>query len=371
MKKAILTLLLISMVFTASSCRQEKEDAIVKERPVKTVTLKSESKEDVLKYLGSVQPKSVLKKSFETGGTIKNVAVKTGQKISIGDLLASLDSSKIDIASNSSGAQASAAYQDYQKAADNVTYLRKQYADTKALFEGGAASNQQVTDVKLQLDVAEKSLSQAKSIYTSAALQSEYNQTLKGDSNIISDVDGYVIDILQKEGEIVGAGYPVMVLRTNELVVKIGVSSEDKLKIKEGDSAFLSVGDKKLNAIVGAIKSVPDTKTNTYEVEISVVDSKNLNIGDMVDAGIIVGKSQGIWINLSNVLSDGFDYVYVVKDGRAYKKNVKVLSIIDEKARLSGIEKGDELIISGYSSISDGYRVKVIERDGVAISEDK
>ncbi len=168
------------------------------------------------------------------------------------------------------------------------------------------------------------------------------------------------------------------------LVIKISVSSEDKNKIEVDDKAYYFENDEKIESKVLNISDIPDPYTSTYEVDLEFKneddedteydknskddenddkDSQKLNIGDFVEANIITGEEKGIWISVNNILSDGNDFVYVVKDNRAYIKNIKILSYSEDKALVEGLEKGDELIVSGYSSLSDGYKVKVLKED--------
>ncbi len=371
MKRLTKIIFIIIALSLMTSCQDTQEEVIIKEKPVKTMILKAEQRDNVIQYKGTVVPEDILKKSFVSGGTIQTISVEKGDKVEIGQSLASLNAEKADIAVSSSSSQASAAYQDYQKALDQVNYLRKQYADTETLFNAGAVSKQQVDDLKLKLDLAEKSLAQAQSVYYSAAEQTRYNKTLQSDSDIFSDINGYVVEVMYKEGELAPPGYPVVVIRTEELKVKIALSSDDKNRIGVGDPAFLIIDGIKIKSRVTSINSVPDQDTNTYEAELSVLEPDKFNIGDLIETGIITGSAKGIWVNINYILSDGFDYVYVVKDGRAFKKNVEIQSIVGDKALVNGLDDGDELIVAGYASVSDGYKIKIVNDEDSEDSKEK
>ena len=50
--------------------------------------------------------------------------------------------------------------------------------------------------------------------------------------SLTADVDGYVVDVLCKEGEMQSAGYPVVLIRSENQVVTVGLSDKDVKKIQ-------------------------------------------------------------------------------------------------------------------------------------------
>ena len=63
----------------------------------------------------------------------------------------------------------------------------------------------------------EASLNQAK-------IELQSKQIQLNDADLYSDMDGYVVEVLSKEGEIIAAGYPVIVIRAAEQKVSVGLS---------------------------------------------------------------------------------------------------------------------------------------------------
>jgi len=59
-------------------------------------------------------------------------------------------------------------------------------------------------------------------------------------------------------------------------------------------------------------------------------------------------------------LEEGYA-VYVVKDSRAERREVKLGIIKDDRVRvLDGVEPGDKLIIDGHRLVAPGQEVKII-----------
>jgi hypothetical protein len=61
------------------------------------------------------------------------------------------------------------------------------------------------------------------------------------------------------------------------------------------------------------------------------------------------------------VLNDGEDFVYVVENERVLRKNIKIISIFENKILTEGLSVNDEIIIKGLDSIRVGYKVTVVD----------
>lgn len=357
-KFTFLTLSIIFLVFLYS-CNFEDKELIIKETPVKTIVLKEEKREKIIKYRGTVAPENFYKKSFGTDGAIRSISVKKGDAVKIGQILASLDTENIESVIDTENPQLSEKYKTYLDIKHELDSQKKVFFEKIASYSLDKTSNENVENHKNIVEKSESSLEEARKDYLKDIFQILLSKNIALEKNIVNDIDGYVVDVLQNKGEIVGAGYPSVIIRDKNLVVNIGLSSDDKNKVKVLDSAFISHGKKRIKAIIKSVNSVPDEFTGTYEIKVSFVDEGIFNIGEQVEVGILSGNSKGIWLNINYILNDGTDYVYVVKEGRAFRKNIEIISISNDMALVSGLKENDELIISGYSSVSDGYKVKV------------
>lgn len=112
----------------------------VKYKNVDVVELKSEVRPLYYHYLGTIMPKEIKKFSFQTGGVIQSIPVSVGDFVKSGDLLASLNVQKYDIAVSSSKQAENQAYNNYTKAKESYDFLKKELDDLKILLETGAAS---------------------------------------------------------------------------------------------------------------------------------------------------------------------------------------------------------------------------------------
>lgn len=349
------------MLFTAScskSNEEVKQPVLVK--PVKVLDIKTETKPVVLDYLGTVNYNELKKLGFKSPGKISKISVQKGTKIKKGDVLAKLDTKDLTFAFNAAKAQLSTAKTQSKKAQDAYTFANDTFARVKNMYDKNAISKQKYEEAKLQLDIRKSDLDQANELKNQAQTDYDHKQSLLEDATLKANSDGYVVDTLFSEGEIVAAGYPVVVIRNDKKIVNVGVTQEDVTLMHLGDKATVSANGIDVTAYVSNISEIPDKDTRTYNVEFAL-DENNFKIGFIVNAKIFIGQEKGIWIPIKSIKSNGKDYVFVVNNNEAKKIPVKILSINQSSVKVTGINDNDKLIIQGISTLVDGDKLKIEE----------
>lgn len=179
---------------------------------------------------------------------IQSFDVKEGESVRKGQLLATLTSPEIiakeqqalalkeaaDAQKNKAenGARSEeikAAKSQYEKASAAANVMKKTYARMENLFKDGVISEQQRDEVYAKKEVALKDQEAALSLYQ-MALKGARNEDIKAatalvkqadgalnelesyknERNIIAPIDAEVLNFLPEEGELIGAGYPVV-----------------------------------------------------------------------------------------------------------------------------------------------------------------
>lgn len=112
--------------------------------------------------------------------------------------------------------------------------------------------------------------------------------------------------------------------------------------------------------MVSNIAEAPDTATRTYTAEITV-RNKVFRLGSIAKVSIGLGDQSGVWIPMSIVLSDGENYIFVVKADRAYKRIIEIEKISGDKVMVKGVETGELIVASGMKNLDDGAKVKAEE----------
>lgn len=400
MNKKIIAICLVFLNFTILSGCSNKTDikTDVKTYPVKTVELQNQSHSSDLEYEGITGGSEVRKLSFKSPAKISKIYVVKGQQVKKGDNLVDLDKSDLNLAENAAKAQMDAAQAQYDKAVngaqaedinkaqiavknaqDEYNYCKDLYDKTVNLFQIKAATQQQVNDLKIKLDGSESQLNAAKETLTQLqngtreedkqaalaqvnAAKANYDSkvNLVQDASLLADEDGYVVDVLCKEGEMQQAGYPVILVRSDDQVVTAGLSDDDVKKIQVGTKAEVKIDDTTTDGEIMNIVQAPDKQSGTYSAEIKIlnpIDNNKYYIGQSVKVYIDNGEKSGIWIPITSILNDGQDYVFAVEDGRAVRKNVTLGDTNENEVCVEGLEVGENLITEGMKNIKAGYQV--------------
>lgn len=359
MKKIFTISLAIMMCILGISCSNEvsvqQADTI---KPVKTITLKNETKPVLLNYIGTVNYNEIKKLGFKSPGKIEKVYVTKGEKISKGSLLAKLDTKDLKFSYEASKAQLDASKSQYTKALDAYNFANDTYERIKNMYEKNAISKQKYEEAKLQLDIRQSELNQANELKNQAKVDFDYKESLLQDATLKADSNGYIVDTLFKEGEMVSAGYPVVVVRNDNKIVNVGLTQEDIVKIKLGDTAQIKANNTVVEGTITNISELPDTDTRTYNVELAL-NENNFKIGFIVNVDIQIGEESGIWIPIKSIKSNSQDYVYVVNNDIANEKTIQIESINKTSAKVTGLNDNDKLVIQGISMLVNGDKVKI------------
>ncbi len=336
--------MVVALMFLLIGCTSNEPEAAIERLiivPVYATELKEEVHPNTLHYIGTIEPKETKQYSFKASGKIADVFVEEGQIIRKNDPLALLEQEEIHISEL-----------NVDKAQSNYKYIKDYFEKIEKLHKECAASEQDLNEAKLKLEQAEDSLKQA-----------EKSLVLAQNGMLINaDMDGYVLNVMSKKDEVVSAGYPVVVVSSMELKGRISLTQDDVSKIKVGDEVDMIIDYEVIKGSITLINKIPDKDSRTYPIDISIKSEKEINIGATIKVAIEEKMEKGIWIPVRNILNDGKDYVFVVENNRARRRNVDLGDIYGEKVFVEGLKDGEIMITQGIKSVKDGYEV-LVEQD--------
>lgn len=213
------------------------------------------------------------KVSSKVAGRIEQLEVKQGQKVSKGDLIFVLSTPEIraklmqaTAAREAAGAQkdkasvgprrqeVEAAYSLWQKAETGVDLARKSFDRIRNLYNSGVVPAQKYDEAEANLAAAQATAEAAKAQYDMAregartedrtaagALVDQASGAIQEVQSYLADavqyapVDGEVSTVIAEEGELIGAGYPVVtILDMTDLWVTFNIKETLLPKIKIG-----------------------------------------------------------------------------------------------------------------------------------------
>lgn len=192
--------------------------------------------------------------------------------------------------------------------------------------------------------------------------------TLKGNteasSTLYSSMDGIVSEVMNKSGDVVGAGYPVLIVRSPEQIMRVGVTDDDLIRIEKFGNPVISIDlDGKITeAKLDDINRIPDESSRTYTVTVAL-DAKSVYlIGKLGTVSFELSRITGIWLPINHIQNDGEDYVYIVNsENRVERRNIKLKELNNDKVRVEGLEDGNRVITIGNSIVKEGQQVTARE----------
>jgi len=363
MKKWILGVLIVSFIISLTGCFRSDADDSVKEemfKTVKTEIVNVKVSDQTLAYSGIVNAEVEKKLSFKFSGFINKLVVNEGDIVEIGQILAILDTTDLQLQVTSIGSQLQALEKEIVINKETYDFNLQEYNNAKVLYDGGVIS-------KITLD--SKSLAYEKTRLVYEISKDNYNKLISERSrldtnvkecSIRADKRGIIDQILVEESEFVSPGQPAFVLRSEDQMVVTYVTGVDRREIEENQKVILIIDGVELEGKVSFIDDAADSQTYSYRVEIAVNDDYILN-GAIANIEFVIGEEIGIWIPIKSIQTTTIDFVYLINKDRSTKQAVKVLKVKGDEVLIEGLVPGDIIVVSGMKSLIEGMLVKASE----------
>lgn len=214
--------------------------------------------------------------------------------------------------------------------------------------------------LKAQLEAAEAELKAAQS-------QVETIKIYIAETIIKSPISGIVAERYLDIGEKAAPDTRLFTLfSTDSVYVSVTVNAQRSNDISVGSSAEIRAGDKFYKGKVEQLSPYADTKTGGRMLKIAIDNiDKSLIPGLFADVIIITGDVQPrLFVSKEAVMHKQDDYsdatVFLIQDGISVRKKVTVDFVKEDKVFIKeGISVGDVVAISRLEHLSDGSRVVI------------
>jgi RND family efflux transporter MFP subunit len=242
-------------------------------------------------------------------------------------------------------------------------------AAIEALESAKQARNSALSQLTAAQATVNQSISQLKRAQADADVQIEdlrYNR-------VVAPINGIVGDIPVRVGDYVNLGDALTnIIQNDELDLRIPVPTNRINDLRVGLPVELlepKTGQRLASGRLNFVSPQVDTAAQAVLTKARFPNSNNqLRDGQFVRAKMIWSQSAGILVPVEAVSQVGAqDFVYVsqteTKDGKsrqvARQKPVKLGVIQGQSYQvISGIEKGEQLIVSGIQSLTDGADIQ-------------
>ncbi|WP_299363485.1 efflux RND transporter periplasmic adaptor subunit [Winogradskyella sp.] len=333
--KNIALITLVSLLVLACDWEYPQQKPI-EEKPVrvKTITLKEEVFSEYKTYYGELKFSQATSFVAQQSGIVTTLKVSPGQKVRRGETIATYPpiNHQLQI--------------DQARIAQRKT--EQDYVRQQELLKAGAVSKVSVDAYRSELEVQTKVVQQLQNINT-----------------IRAPFSGIITQVMVNIDEEVSMGQALFSMaKTADVEVDFYVSPQDINKVAIGATTHLMIADKKLEGKITKTAIQLDPKRKAFQVTASFKNSGLTFAGSHAKVELETGKlPSSIWIPVISLKQLGSrHYVFLVDDGKAIEKTVKVGQRKETSVQIiDGLNVGQRLITDGSEKVEKNTLVKIIQ----------
>jgi len=273
----------------------------------------------------------------ETQGLVLQMRVKTGDKVSKGELLATIDKGLLE-------EQLSLARLHMQNAEEDLHRF-------ESLVNSDAATDQQLEQVRLR--------------YENAANQVSVNKEQLDHTNILAPVDGYISSRSIAQGSFITPGMPLMkISEQSRLLFKVQVAESSLSYFQPGQKVQVfpsSLPGKCLEGVIHEV-SVNSSISGRYPVYIKVDNSScSLKPGMTGQARFSFQEKQGMILPRKCIVNSILDpSVYLVSGDSVIEREVNARLLSESQVLIQdGLHEGEQVVLSGHINLVPGSKIRI------------
>ena len=354
-------------------------------RPVEVETALARSAAEggpasVLDASGFVTARRIATVSSKITGKVREVMIEEGQRVTEGQVLATLDPSDADAQKELARSQVASAQSQLSEAQAQLTLAERMLKRQRQL-----AAQQLIAASALDAAVADRDSRAARLASLRRGVQVSQDQlaiaSLAADNTIIrAPFSGVIVTKAAQPGEMIspisGGGGSIRtgigtLVDMDSLEVQVDVNEayigrvQPKMPIEAVLNAY---PDWKIPGEVIAIIPTADRSKATVKVRIQLATKDTRIVPDM---GVRVSfleatkpgapKPTGVWVPTRAVATkDGKSAVYVITNGKAQRVEITAGEVRDvDQLVTKGLKGGETVILSPPDTLRDGARVKI------------
>ncbi len=274
------------------------------------------------------------------GGTLTALRVREGDVVAKGQTLALIADQKLALEAQSRGAQAAALKAEHQRTVADLGRVR-------AVYDKGFYS-------KARLDQAVAAAKVAESAWKAAVAAQAVVTEQAGQGTVLAPAGGRVVRASVPAGSVVMAGDVVVVVASNDAVVRVEVPEREARGLKRGDAIRLTVsagvGRERLASTV--VREIyPEVRNGRAMIDLEAKGLDSAFVGERVRVLVAIGERRTIVVPGDYITTRfGVDYVSLVAKSGALDipvqrgQPIEADGISDAVEILSGLKAGDVLL---------------------------
>lgn len=318
----------------------------------------------------------------KVAAVIKSFAVKEGDHVKAGSILARLDGSDYEIALNAAKAQLAAAEAGVMQAEAAFAKISADYERFQKLHESGSVSESEFEQVKTGYKQAEAGLAAAKAQRGMAQSAVDGNLKQLGYTSITAPFSGYIASRNGEIGEMASPASPrpmFEIVQSDSLKIHIFISELEMRDVAKDTVAkvlFDAYPDREVIARVNLINSKVDPTTKSVKVELAVENRDHFfKPGMTVRVRFTLPEREYMVVPRNAVFTrDNEAGIVYVKDAedRVFTREISMGGAVEGYTIVEkGIEGNEDIVVGGGRRLEEGQKVKVVGPGTVVAGEVK
>jgi len=285
--------------------------------------------------MGSIHSRFRANVEGKISGRIIEMPVDLGQRVKKGDLLATIDAQEVNA--------------QLDRATANRDQAEQEFKRLTILFQKAAASKQELDSADNRLRAAVAAMKEA--------------ETMLGYVQVKAPFSGIITQRNANPGDFSTPGKPLLELENPELLrfeADVPATLVDTLQIGNRIPVSLSTLPNPLPGEITGIAPTADRNSRTFLVRMDLPETKGVRAGQFGRALLPVGEALSLRVPASAVIQRGqMEMVFIQEHQRARMRLVKTGKRLGNEIQiLSGVEKGESVIVSGVDQLVDGQPCK-------------
>lgn len=330
----------LSAVLFLCGCKEEEHQGTARERlpqvEVTVAQVRQVPVADQRELLGTVESKYRAEISAKVSGTITDLPVVLGSEVAKGELLLQISAGEIDARLQQSQAQ--------------LHQARRNLEREKKLLAKNAATPESVKSLGESLAIAEAAYQEARVIQSYTRIEAPFA--------------GRVTKKLVNIGDLATVGKPLLNIEDESLMqVTTDIPEALILKVKQGEVLSVAIPSAGLTVTgtVAEVAPTADPATRSGQVKLTIASNPDLRSGQFARVTLAMQEAKTLTVpgdalvNLGQmerlfVVDDGKARLRLVRSGKRYGDNIEILS---------GVNPGEQVVISGQQQLRDGQPITV------------
>lgn len=300
---------------------------------VRAVPAKRSPHVAVEEVVGTVRSRQRALVEAKVSGRVLEYSATPGTAVKAGQQLARLDVQEIQAKVDQARAQLDQAQRDFER--------------QKQLIASNATTRQDFDAAETRVKIGAGALSEA--------------ETMLGYARVTAPFDGVVTRKLADVGDLAMPGKPLLEIEApTSLRFEADLPEAILDRVKLGDRMAVRL-TQVVEGIVSEISPVADPVSRTFMVKLDLPPSEGLRTGQFGRVSVPVGETRLLLVPKDAIVQRGqMEIVFVVQAGKAVLRLVKTGKVLEGRVEvLSGIEEGEQVIVSDIARLTDGQPVTI------------